>query len=227
MPAFQPKESHAYSNHGLISTLAAAAYQNSLSSLYKGKHGEPRLHNRLRRSSRAGFHLRPHRSGSGQRGHEVVQFTDYMQFERESSTVLRSTGVLLAVSNFPCTRELMTRAPELRAIVSPFIGTEGFDEAAATALGIIVANGQVAENFLSMAESTILLILSSLYSLHWWEEQLRNNRPISAGSRTNARRQNCKDDRFRPHSASNDAASAGMGRPDSDLYPAASQSDPR
>jgi D-3-phosphoglycerate dehydrogenase len=69
------------------------------------------------------------------------------------------------------------RAPLLRALVSPFIGTEAFDEAAATALGIIVANGQVAENFLSMAESTILLILASLYSLHWWKRQLRDNIP--------------------------------------------------
>jgi phosphoglycerate dehydrogenase-like enzyme len=71
----------------------------------------------------------------------------------------------------------MMRAPKLRAVVSPFIGPEGFDEAAATALGIVVANGQVSENFVSIAESTILLILSSLYSLHWWEQQLRDNRP--------------------------------------------------
>jgi phosphoglycerate dehydrogenase-like enzyme len=31
-----------------------------------------------------------------------------------------------------------------------------------------------------MAESTILLILASLYSLHWWEQQLRDNRPHPA-----------------------------------------------
>jgi phosphoglycerate dehydrogenase-like enzyme len=84
---------------------------------------------------------------------------------------------LVATSSFPCTRQLMMGAPELRAVVSPFIGTEGFDEAAATALGVIVANGQVPENFVSMAESTILLILASLYSLRWWEQQLRDNRP--------------------------------------------------
>jgi phosphoglycerate dehydrogenase-like enzyme len=108
---------------------------------------------------------------------EVVQYTDYPQFERQSATVLPRASVLVAVSSFPCTRELMVRAPELRAVVSPFIGTEGFDEGAATALGIIVANGQVAENFLSMAESTILLVLASLYSLHWWEQQLRENAP--------------------------------------------------
>jgi D-3-phosphoglycerate dehydrogenase len=110
-------------------------------------------------------------------GHEVVYHTDYGLFERNSGLVLGRTEVLVAVGNFPCTRELMMRAPRLRAVVSPFIGTEGFDEGAATALGIVVANGQVSENFVSMAESTILLILASLYSLHWWEQQLRDNRP--------------------------------------------------
>jgi D-3-phosphoglycerate dehydrogenase len=116
-------------------------------------------------------------AGLRQRDLEVVYYTDYGQFERESENVLGSAGVLVAISNFSCTRELMMRAPQLRALVSPFIGTEGFDEAAATALGIIVANGQVPENFLSMAESTVMLILASLYSLHWWEQQLRDNRP--------------------------------------------------
>ena len=118
--------------------------------------------------------------GLRQQAHEVVDYTDYGQFERELEAVLDSAGVLVAVSSFPCTRELMMRAPQLRAVVSPFIGTEGFDEAAATTLGIIVANGQVPENFLSMAESTVLLILASLYSLHWWEQQLRDNRPHPA-----------------------------------------------
>jgi D-3-phosphoglycerate dehydrogenase len=116
-------------------------------------------------------------AGLRQRAYEVVHYTDYSQFERDSADVLARAEVLVAASSFPCTRELMMRAPKLRALVSPFIGTEGFDEAAATALGIIVANGQVPENFLSMAESTILLILASLYSLRWWEQQLRDNLP--------------------------------------------------
>src|SRR5215469_893517 len=115
--------------------------------------------------------------GLRQRGHEVVYYTDYQLFEHDSEEVLSSAGVLIAISDFPCTREVMVRAPKLRAVVSPFIGTEGFDEAAATALGIVVANGQVSENFVSIAESTILLILASLYSLHWWEQQLRDGSP--------------------------------------------------
>ncbi|HKV53169.1 MAG TPA: NAD(P)-dependent oxidoreductase, partial [Candidatus Binataceae bacterium] len=110
-------------------------------------------------------------------GHNVAHHTDYSNFARESAEVLKTAEVFVAVGSFPCSREFMMRAPRLHAIVSPFIGTEGFDEAAATALGIVVANGQAPENFLSMAESTIMLILASLYALHWWEHQLRENIP--------------------------------------------------
>ena len=111
------------------------------------------------------------------RGHKVHHYSDYSKFARELQSALRTADALVAIGSFHCTRELMMQAPQLRAIASPFIGTEGFDEAAATALSIVVANGQVPENVLSMAESTILLILASFYALHWWENQLRENIP--------------------------------------------------
>jgi D-3-phosphoglycerate dehydrogenase len=123
------------------------------------------------------FIFEPIVAGLRQRDCEVDHYTSHSEFADHSGQVLAKAAVLLAPSSFPCTRQLMERAPRLRAVVSPFIGTEGFDESAATALGVIVANGQVAENFLSMAESTILLILTSLYSLHWWEQRLRDNLP--------------------------------------------------
>jgi phosphoglycerate dehydrogenase-like enzyme len=123
------------------------------------------------------FIFDPIAAGLRQSANEVVYYRDYSQFERDWTAVRGSAAVLVAVGSYPCTRELMASAPQLRGLVSPFIGTEGFDEAAATELGIIVANGQVAENFLSMAEATILLMLASLYSLHWWEQQLHHNRP--------------------------------------------------
>ena len=116
-------------------------------------------------------------AGLRERGQVVEHHTDFTRFQRELATLLRDADVLLVSGNFPCTRELMMLSPRLRAVVSPFIGTEGFDEAAATELGIIVANGHVPENYLSMAESTILLILASLYSLHWWENQLQQGLP--------------------------------------------------
>ncbi len=127
----------------------------------------------------AGLHFifDPIVAGLRERGCHVVHCTDFSAFGRESAELLKDADVFITISNFPCNRELMREGPRLRGIVSPFIGTEGIDEAAATELGIIVANGQVPENFLSMSESTIMLILASLYSLHWWESQLRENRP--------------------------------------------------
>ncbi|SRR5579885_2372187 len=116
-------------------------------------------------------------AGLRERGFEVVHSTDFPKFTRESADLLSNAAVFITISNFPCDRALMAKGPNLRGIVSPFIGTEGIDEAAATDLGIIIANGQVPENFLSMSESTIMLMLASLYSLHWWENQLRENRP--------------------------------------------------
>src|SRR5262249_193427 len=90
------------------------------------------------------FIFDPIGDGLRQGGYDVAYYTDYSHFERESATVMESAGVMVTVGSFPCTRELMISAPHLCAVVSPFIGTEGVDEAAATALGIIVANGQVA-----------------------------------------------------------------------------------
>ena len=116
-------------------------------------------------------------AGLRERRHKVTHYTGYAEFIRDSAKALKTADVLVAVGSFPCTRDLMTQAPQLRAVVSPFIGTEGFDEAAATSLGIIVANGQAPENFLSMAEATILLVLASLHALHWWERQLHENNP--------------------------------------------------
>ena len=46
---------------------------------------------------------------------------------------------------------------------SPITGIEGIDIAAATELGIVVANGQTRENTESLAEATILLMLAALY----------------------------------------------------------------
>ena len=54
---------------------------------------------------------------------------------------------------------------------------EGFDVSAATENGILVANGQIAENTVSMAEAAVLFTLASLYDLHGTERYLRENLP--------------------------------------------------
>jgi phosphoglycerate dehydrogenase-like enzyme len=109
-------------------------------------------------------------------GHEVSPWRTQTAFLADRSA-LAEADILLAPGDLPCSRELMAGAPHLRAIVSPFTGTEGFDEAAATDLGILVANGQAPENTESMAEATILLMLASLCDLHGSEAVLRRSIP--------------------------------------------------
>ena len=102
---------------------------------------------------------------------------------RADARALADADVLLAAGDVSCTREMMLEAPRLRAVISPFIGTEGFDEAAATELGVLVANGQTPENAESMAEATIMLMLAALYDLHGSEAVLRGAMPRPPKSR--------------------------------------------
>jgi phosphoglycerate dehydrogenase-like enzyme len=62
------------------------------------------------------------------------------------------------------TREVMQAAPRLRGIVNPTIGLETVDLAAAGELGLAVGHGAVPENFLAMAEATVMLILMQMYN---------------------------------------------------------------
>jgi phosphoglycerate dehydrogenase-like enzyme len=107
-------------------------------------------------------------------GHEVTFYEDSAAFHRSVSSLIDVDAVIAAPS-FVFSRALMTSADRLRGIVSPITGIEGFDIAAATDLGIIVANGQTSENTESMAEATILLVLAAMYDLHGTEAVLRQN----------------------------------------------------
>jgi len=108
-------------------------------------------------------------------GHDVVFYKDFAAFH-DADAGLTGVDALVAPSGFTCSRALMGSANRLRGIVSPTTGVEGFDIAAATELGILVANGQITENIEGMAEATILLMLAALYDLHGTEAVLRENR---------------------------------------------------
>lgn len=69
--------------------------------------------------------------------------------------------------------ELLERSKRLRGIVFPTIGTDSLELADAKRLGIIVANGATPENFLSMAESTVMLISCLFLDLHAKERMTR------------------------------------------------------
>ena len=112
------------------------------------------------------------------RGHPVVRYKEPAAFFAKGDAL--ATADILYCGGIPVARDLLERAPRLRAVVTPWIGVEGIDVAAATALGIVVANGQVPENYLSMAEATIMLVLACLHNFPEKIDALRNNSPIPA-----------------------------------------------
>ena len=111
------------------------------------------------------------------RGHAFVRHANAAAF-RAAARPLGDGDVLIAMG-MPCTRELLSMG-RLRAVVSPYVGTEFIDVAAATELGIVVGFGQTPENGIGMAESTIMFMLVTLYDLHRSERQLRENAPRPA-----------------------------------------------
>ena len=90
------------------------------------------------------------------------------------------TDVIVVSPRDPCTREMMEAAPRLRAVVSAVIGVDTIDMAAATELGLIVGHGAMPENYLGVAESTVMLIAALLLDLHDKERLLRTNAPRPA-----------------------------------------------
>lgn len=74
--------------------------------------------------------------------------------------------------------------PRLRAAISPIIGYDWIDVAAASAGNILVANGEASENYESMAEATVMLMLVSLYDLKNTERQIREMWPRPTGRMT-------------------------------------------
>ena len=90
------------------------------------------------------------------------------------------TDVIVVSPRDVCTREIMTAAPRLRAVVSSVIGVDTIDMDAANDLGLIVGHGAMPENYLGVAESTVMLIAALLLDLHGKETLLRTNAPRPA-----------------------------------------------
>lgn len=78
---------------------------------------------------------------------------------------LGDVDVLCAFGGVSITDAALGGAPKLRGLVSPFTGIEGFDVAAATERGILIANGQSDENVNSVAEAAVMLTLAAAYDL--------------------------------------------------------------
>ncbi|MCZ0204437.1 NAD(P)-dependent oxidoreductase [Streptomyces sp. UMAF16] len=73
--------------------------------------------------------------------------------------------IVVISSRTVLSRSALRSATRLRGVVFPSIGTGSCDSDAATALGILIANGATRENVHSMAEANVLLMLALLYEL--------------------------------------------------------------
>lgn len=87
------------------------------------------------------------------------------------------TDVIVVSPRDLCPPEVMAAAPRLRGIVSAVIGVDTIDLEAATAMGLIVGHGAMPENYLGVAEATVMLIAVLCLDLHGKETLLRTNAP--------------------------------------------------
>ena len=94
--------------------------------------------------------------------------------------VLADVHALICVAS-PVGRAELDALPDVRVVISPITGYDWIDLEAARAKEVLVANGEASENFESMAEATIMLMLTSLYDLHGAERQLRDMQPRPKG----------------------------------------------
>lgn len=110
----------------------------------------------------------------GERGHDCVLYPSSAALAGDAAAIAAS-DVILAMPGQRVTAGMVAQASRLRALISLVTGTEQFDDAAATKRGVIVVSSQVPENYVSMAESTVLMMLAALYEFERSQRLLREN----------------------------------------------------
>ncbi|MBI1845952.1 MAG: dehydrogenase [Candidatus Rokubacteria bacterium] len=117
-----------------------------------------------------------------QAGHEVTVQRPLDQpgrvawTEDELCAAARDADVILSSHLEMISGTVMERAPRLRLVIVPFIGVDKIDVAAASRLGVLVANSPTPENFVAVAEATIGLMLMLLKRIKHNEAKLRSGR---------------------------------------------------
>jgi D-3-phosphoglycerate dehydrogenase len=93
--------------------------------------------------------------------------------EPELVDAARDVDVILASHLETVSAQVLEGATRLRLVIVPFIGTDRIDVAAATAVGVLVANSPTRENFVAVAEAAIGLVLMLLKRVKHNEAKLR------------------------------------------------------
>jgi phosphoglycerate dehydrogenase-like enzyme len=123
------------------------------------------------------FVIAPIERGLQEAGHRVTRYSAFADATAQGDRLLAFADVVLPFPSFRFAPPLFANAPRLRAAISPVTGVDGIDLTAASAHTVIVGNTLVDESHESMAEATVLLMLSCLYDLKGTEAILRNNLP--------------------------------------------------
>jgi D-3-phosphoglycerate dehydrogenase len=116
-------------------------------------------------------------------GYEVVradaapppQITDYPRADWPE--LFGRARLIVVSSRTRVPAELLAWAPRLEAVVFPSTGVNSCDLPAATAHGVLVANGATRENCESMAEATVMLAVALLLDLPRKTRQFVNLEP--------------------------------------------------
>ncbi len=101
------------------------------------------------------------------------------------ATLFGRADVILVTTRVKVPYVLLDAAPRLRAVVFPSIGVDTLDVPDATRRGLMVAHGPTPENFIAMAESTVMLASAMMLELHKKERELRERlpRPLKQSAR--------------------------------------------
>ena len=91
----------------------------------------------------------------------------------EIEELFGSVDAIVGVPSIRYTPEMLRASRELRLITSGVIGVDNIDIAAATEMGILVANCPTPENIIGVAEATIMLTVASLLQLKRKEASVR------------------------------------------------------
>ena len=104
-----------------------------------------------------------------------VEFAYASDLKRPSDFRRWQDAEILLTHGLPCTDADFAAGARLRAVIVPSLGFEGVDVAAARLRGIEFAHGRVPENFETVAEAAILLMLMALYDVDRTRERLRKD----------------------------------------------------
>jgi phosphoglycerate dehydrogenase-like enzyme len=108
-----------------------------------------------------------------ERGYPVTVVSHPDEFTQRLASI-RAAEVLLVSTAVRIGRPELEALPRLRGVTYIASGTNSIDLAAATERGVVVAHAPVVENYESMAEATIMLMLAALYDLARSQRLLRD-----------------------------------------------------